>query len=160
MFCLFFLVLFFFFFFFFFFSRRRRHTRFDCDWSSDVCSSDLRLRAARADQADPHRGRDVVRDTDVVVIGAGIYGCSTAYFLARLGVPVTIVDAEDLGAGASGANAGNLHLQLSPFSHATKDEAWIAEFARTLPFFIQALALWKALATELDADIEFRCPGG
>src|SRR5688572_32771465 len=25
----------------FFFSSRRRHTRFDCDWSSDVCSSDL-----------------------------------------------------------------------------------------------------------------------
>src|SRR2546430_1183022 len=22
------------------FSSRRRHTRFDCDWSSDVCSSD------------------------------------------------------------------------------------------------------------------------
>src|SRR2546427_4763882 len=29
---------------FFFFSSRRRHTRFDCDWSSDVCSSDLRER--------------------------------------------------------------------------------------------------------------------
>src|SRR2546430_8084558 len=28
---------------FFFFSSRRRHTRFDCDWSSDVCSSDLSL---------------------------------------------------------------------------------------------------------------------
>src|SRR5260370_15962805 len=27
--------------FFFFFSSRRRHTRFKCDWSSDVCSSDL-----------------------------------------------------------------------------------------------------------------------
>src|SRR2546430_7483185 len=26
----------------FFLSVRRRHTRFDCDWSSDVCSSDLR----------------------------------------------------------------------------------------------------------------------
>src|SRR4030066_469040 len=26
---------------FFFFSSRRRHTRFKCDWSSDVCSSDL-----------------------------------------------------------------------------------------------------------------------
>src|SRR5256886_5407749 len=26
---------------FFFFSSRRRHTRFDCDWSSGVCSSDL-----------------------------------------------------------------------------------------------------------------------
>src|SRR5688572_33221779 len=36
--------------FFFFFSSRRRHTRFDCDWSSDVCSSDLRdrLRVLRA----------------------------------------------------------------------------------------------------------------
>src|SRR5256886_3911766 len=28
----------------FFFSSRRRHTRFDCDWSSDVCSSDLDAR--------------------------------------------------------------------------------------------------------------------
>src|SRR5438270_9826229 len=29
----------------FFFSSRRRHTRFDCDWSSDVCSSDLERRS-------------------------------------------------------------------------------------------------------------------
>src|SRR5689334_23410236 len=27
----------------FFFSSRRRHTRWNCDWSSDVCSSDLSL---------------------------------------------------------------------------------------------------------------------
>src|SRR5438270_4952774 len=41
--CVFFSFFFFsaFFVFFFFFSSRRRHTRFDCDWSSDVCSSDL-----------------------------------------------------------------------------------------------------------------------
>src|SRR3989475_9210783 len=32
----------------FFFSSRRRHTRFDCDWSSDVCSSDLWYASARA----------------------------------------------------------------------------------------------------------------
>src|SRR2546427_1765790 len=38
---------------FFFFSSRRRHTRFDCDWSSDVCSSDLqRNQPGRGDQAD------------------------------------------------------------------------------------------------------------
>src|SRR5256886_12466736 len=30
----------------FVFSSRRRHTRFDCDWSSDVCSSDLVLNYA------------------------------------------------------------------------------------------------------------------
>src|SRR2546427_7491361 len=33
---------------FFFFSSRRRHTRFDCDWSSDVCSSDLPLQSREA----------------------------------------------------------------------------------------------------------------
>src|SRR4051812_50210782 len=32
---------------FFFFSSRRRHTRLTCDWSSDVCSSDLGLLFAR-----------------------------------------------------------------------------------------------------------------
>src|SRR2546430_15092986 len=34
----------------FFFSSRRRHTRFDCDWSSDVCSSDLMLARGRRAQ--------------------------------------------------------------------------------------------------------------
>src|SRR2546430_6597108 len=37
-----------------FFSSRRRHTRFDCDWSSDVCSSDLPAR--RTIRFDFHRG--------------------------------------------------------------------------------------------------------
>src|SRR5688572_32482212 len=36
----------------FFFSSRRRHTRFDCDWSSDVCSSDL----TAGSSAPPRRG--------------------------------------------------------------------------------------------------------
>src|SRR5215510_4214297 len=47
------------FFFFFFFSSRRRHTRWPRDWSSDVCSSDLReirrnggCNAYRAGEAD------------------------------------------------------------------------------------------------------------
>src|SRR3954465_14868051 len=31
----------------FFFSSRRRHTRLSCDWSSDVCSSDLMIRHTR-----------------------------------------------------------------------------------------------------------------
>src|SRR5438309_7050770 len=30
----------------FFFSSRRRHTRWNCDWSSDVCSSDLEVDAS------------------------------------------------------------------------------------------------------------------
>src|SRR2546427_3910737 len=38
----------------FFFSSRRRHTRFDCDWSSDVCSSDLSLKWLSSQLAGPH----------------------------------------------------------------------------------------------------------
>src|SRR6201996_6828855 len=45
---------------FFFFSSRRRHTRFDCDWSSDVCSSDLAVRNSGA---------------EAVVEGVGDHGC-------------------------------------------------------------------------------------
>src|SRR3989475_354340 len=41
-------------FFFFFFSSRRRHTRFDCDWSSDVCSSDLLVAVAEVAGRVPH----------------------------------------------------------------------------------------------------------
>src|SRR2546430_10496173 len=37
---------------FFFFSSRRRHTRFDCDWSSDVCSSDLFYKVVGATNGD------------------------------------------------------------------------------------------------------------
>src|SRR6266478_3457923 len=44
---------------FFFFSSRRRHTRFDCDWSSDVCSSDLPVLPAP-------KGENVV-----IITGAG-----------------------------------------------------------------------------------------
>src|SRR5688572_32725900 len=42
---------------FFFFSSRRRHTRFDCDWSSDVCSSDLVVATHEQKIGEPERGR-------------------------------------------------------------------------------------------------------
>src|SRR2546430_8120897 len=45
----------------FFFSSRRRHTRFDCDWSSDVCSSDLRLSAEQLRAIEDDAVRAVVQ---------------------------------------------------------------------------------------------------
>src|SRR2546430_2795786 len=47
----------------FFFSSRRRHTRFDCDWSSDVCSSDLR-RHQRSAEAGLDRTQERVESDD------------------------------------------------------------------------------------------------
>src|SRR5690606_39734626 len=57
----------------FFFSSRRRHTRFSRDWSSDVCSSDLRADTERAalleeerTATDPHRIAEIhVRLADI-----------------------------------------------------------------------------------------------
>src|SRR2546430_12523928 len=46
----------------FFFSSRRRHTRFDCDWSSDVCSSDLPP-AGVEPAPRPYKGRVLAVDT-------------------------------------------------------------------------------------------------
>src|SRR5689334_22245080 len=40
--------------FFFFFSSRRRHTRWNCDWSSDVCSSDLEIKGEGNDIVSAH----------------------------------------------------------------------------------------------------------
>src|SRR5690606_28262118 len=45
---------------------------------------------------------------DVVIVGGGVIGCSTAWFLARSGVDVTLIERGELGSEASGASAGML----------------------------------------------------
>src|SRR2546430_7465145 len=51
---------------FFFFSSRRRHTRFDCDWSSDVCSSDLTATASYTFSGDAnHTGSSDSKTFDI-----------------------------------------------------------------------------------------------
>src|SRR2546430_17276191 len=52
---------------FFFFSSRRRHTRFDCGWSSDVCSSDLET--APLHRAPP--GREAISEPVPITVAAG-----------------------------------------------------------------------------------------
>src|SRR2546430_7832329 len=62
----------------FFFSSRRRHTRFDCDWSSDVCSSDLRrFWPARPDE-------DALVEQEVDLEARGQAGQNLRHQLARL----------------------------------------------------------------------------
>ncbi len=46
---------------------------------------------------------------DVVVIGAGVVGCATAYFLAKRGVRTTLVERQSVGSCASGFAAGLLN---------------------------------------------------
>src|SRR6266480_860162 len=50
--------------FFFFFSSRRRHTRLTCDWSSDVCSSDLIL----SDITERKRAEEALRSSEASLV--------------------------------------------------------------------------------------------
>src|SRR2546422_4299700 len=61
--------------FFFFFSSRRRHTRCSRDWSSDVCSSDLAMRAVNVG---PY-GATITWTTNEASDSQVEYGPTTAY---------------------------------------------------------------------------------
>nr|WP_047576320.1 FAD-binding oxidoreductase [Methylobacterium sp. ZNC0032] len=59
------------------------------------------------DEAPPETAREPLPEhTDVLVVGSGYCGLSAAAELARHGVDVTVVDAEELGAGASTRSGG------------------------------------------------------
>src|SRR4051812_49485703 len=77
----------------FFFSSRRRHTRLTCDWSSDVCSSDLGP-AWLADE------RTALPSLVAMATWRG-FGFDMVIFLAALqGVPRELYEAADVdGAG-------------------------------------------------------------
>ncbi|MGO8754316.1 MAG: FAD-dependent oxidoreductase, partial [Gallionellaceae bacterium] len=45
----------------------------------------------------------------VVVIGGGVFGCATAYYLSKRGAKTTLIERDDIGDHASGKNPGNLN---------------------------------------------------
>jgi glycine/D-amino acid oxidase-like deaminating enzyme len=81
------------------------------------------------------------RDADVVVVGAGIVGCATAYFLARRGARVVIVERGSVPGEQSRKNWGFVRQQgRDPLE---------------MPLVIEANRLWQGLGRELNADIEW-----
>ncbi len=82
---------------------------------------------------------------DIVIIGGGIVGCATAYYLAQRGARVILLEKDDIAQEASGRNRGNVRVQL-------RDRI-------ELPIALEALELWKVADRELGMQTEFRTTG-
>src|SRR6266568_8569613 len=103
---------------FFFFSSRRRHTRWNCDWSSDVCSSDLigddaRVRQPPAGQPGGEGPRGLA-DGDRRLAGA-------AARVPRLGPGAGTLAGLMLDAGEDMSGRGDLPVQLAQQEVAERD---------------------------------------
>ena len=79
---------------------------------------------------------------DVVIIGGGVHGLSTAYYLGKLGVnSVAVLDRGYLGGGASARTTAIIRANyLTP---------------QGIPFFRESLKLYESLAQELDFNLLF-----
>ena len=98
---------------------------------------------------------------DILVVGGGVTGCALAYYLARGGAEVLLIERDDLNSSGSGANAGSLHLQLpAPFFNQTPRDRLLRAAATLIPLSVAAMAEWRRLSQDLGGDIEFHIGGG
>lgn len=108
----------------------------------------------------PGQANDQLATSDVVIVGGGVAGCSTAYYLAREGVDVLLLDRDDLNTRGSGSNAGSLHVLIISRFFKSTDPLLESGRERLLPLLLQAVEAWGDLAGDLDCDIELGLTGG
>jgi glycine/D-amino acid oxidase-like deaminating enzyme len=97
---------------------------------------------------------------DVLVIGGGLAGCATAYYLAADGCAVTLLERYDLNTSASGSNAGSLHAQIPYEPFVKNNPAWAETFAPTITLLARSIEMWRALPEMLGADLDVSLKGG
>lgn len=88
---------------------------------------------------------DLPNACDVVVIGGGIHGASSAYYLTKAGMKVVLLEKDTVASHQSGRAWGFVRQQ-------GRDPA-------ELPLMIECNRIWQGLEKELDADLEWRQGG-
>jgi sarcosine oxidase subunit beta len=79
---------------------------------------------------------------DVVIIGAGVHGLATAYYLTKLGITdIAVLDKSYIGAGASARSTAILRANYIT--------------AEGIPFFRESLKLYETLSQDLDFNLMF-----
>lgn len=79
---------------------------------------------------------------DVVIIGGGIVGVSTAWFLARRGIRVTLCEKGHIAGEQSGRNWGWVRVQ--------------GRDPREVPMMLESLKIWRDLAEAIGEDVGYR----
>lgn len=79
--------------------------------------------------------------TEIAIVGGGLMGCWTAFFLRKRGRAVAVVEKGAIGAQASGVNFGNVRLQ--------------GRFLGQIPLALRAHAVWEEIETLIGERCEF-----
>lgn len=85
------------------------------------------------------------READVVVIGGGVIGTSTAYFLAKRGVSVVLCEKGRIAGEQSSRNWGWVRQQGRDY--------------REVPAIKESMKIWRGLEAELEEDVGFTTSG-
>ncbi|MEU5418480.1 NAD(P)/FAD-dependent oxidoreductase [Streptomyces sp. NPDC001407] len=85
--------------------------------------------------------------TDVIVVGAGVTGAACAYYAARSGLSVTVLDRGPVAGGTTGAGEGNLLVSDK-------------EPGPELELALLSTRLWRELAQCLPVGVEYEAKGG
>jgi len=87
------------------------------------------------------RPEKIPAKADVVIIGGGIVGVSTAWFLAKQGVDVVLCEKGHIAGEQSGRNWGWVRVQ--------------GRDAREIPMVLESIRIWDGLADEIGEDVGF-----
>lgn len=80
---------------------------------------------------------------DVIIIGGGIQGCASAYYLSKAGLQVTVLEKDWVSRHASGVNAGGVRT--------------LGRHISEVPLSLESSKLWHQLNNELGEETGYRC---